>query len=104
MPYIYYEGNLSEIISLAAKAELKLHEVRHIRGLGDINWNEVTITASFYSNSFFHQVQFLKSLVRVRRFPTIVGREFLKNHDVIYKEFDELLARTKAEMEAAKKA
>eukprot|EP01117_Protostelium_nocturnum_P011821 TRINITY_DN430_c1_g1_i2.p1 TRINITY_DN430_c1_g1~~TRINITY_DN430_c1_g1_i2.p1 ORF type:complete len:966 (-),score=166.34 TRINITY_DN430_c1_g1_i2:23-2920(-) len=84
-------GNLSKIISLATQSDLKLQDVKHIRGVGDINWNEVTITISFYSNSFKQQIQFLKALVKEGRRPTIVGREFIKDHELIYEPFDNLL-------------
>lgn len=84
-------GNLSKIISLATRSDLKLQDVKHIRGVGDINWNEVTITISFYSNSFKQQIQFLKALVKEGRKPIIVGREFIKDHEVIYEPFDNLL-------------
>lgn len=40
-----------------------MQEVRHIRGAGDINWNEVTLSMRFYSNSFHHQILFLNALV-----------------------------------------
>jgi ACT domain-containing protein len=79
-------GNLAKIISCAAEFGLKVHSVSHNRGSGNINWNEVTISISFYSNSFKHQIQFLNSIVtRYQRFPDIVGRDFVKDHQVIYK-------------------
>ena len=45
---------------------------------GDINWNEVTISLAFYSNSFDHQVLFLNLLVEENLHPKVVrtrGRE-----------------------------
>ena len=56
-------GSLAKVISTAASYELKAQEVRHIRGVGDINWNDVTLSLRFYSNSFHHQLQFLNALV-----------------------------------------
>lgn len=79
-------GNLVKIVSCAAQFGLKVHSVSHNRGSGNINWSEVTISVSFYSNSFKHQLQFLNSYVtQYQRFPEIVGREFIKDHDKVYK-------------------
>ncbi|EGG16087.1 threonine ammonia-lyase [Cavenderia fasciculata] len=83
-----YPGNLHKIISLAARAELKVREIRHIRGTGDINWNEVTISLSFYSNSFHHQNFFLSLLVEEGLFPKVIGRKYIKDHDTVYQIFD----------------
>ncbi|EFA82169.1 threonine ammonia-lyase [Heterostelium album PN500] len=83
-----YPGNLHKIISLAARAELKVSEIRHIRGTGDINWNEVTISLSFYSNSFHHQNFFLSLLVDVGLFPTVIGRRYIKDHELVYQIYD----------------
>ena len=72
-------GNLYKIISMASNFGLKVHEVHHNRGQGNINWSEVTISMSFYSNSFQHQVQFLNAVVNtLGRIPQIMGREFIK--------------------------
>jgi hypothetical protein len=91
-------GNLSQVIHLATQAELSVREVQHIRGIGGINWNQVTLKirfvlwislvlklCSFYSNSFKHQLQLLCSLAEQGRVPEIIGREFIKNHEEIYK-------------------
>eukprot|EP01133_Synstelium_polycarpum_P016177 gene16177-19254_t len=83
-----YPGNLHKIIALAARAELKVREIRHIRGTGDINWNEVTISLSFYSNSFHHQNFFLQLLVDEGLFPKVIGRKYIKDNDVVYQVFD----------------
>ena len=73
-------GNLAQVITVAASAELSVREVRHIRGVGGINWNEVTLSISFYSNSFKHQIHFLKELASKGKYANIVGRENLKDH------------------------
>ncbi|GAM27661.1 hypothetical protein SAMD00019534_108370, partial [Acytostelium subglobosum LB1] len=83
-----YPGNLHKIIALAARAELVVSEIRHIRGTGDINWNEVTISLSFYSNSFHHQNFFLSLLVEEGLFPHVIGRRYIKDHELVYQVFD----------------
>ena len=78
-------GNLAAIVSTAAQFEMRVFEVRHVRGTGEIKWqvmdhwinifrSDVSISVSFYSNSFKHQLMFLNALVEQGRFPTIVGR------------------------------
>jgi threonine dehydratase len=86
-------GNLSKVIAIAAKSELQVHEVRHIRGVGDINWNETTLSISFYSHNFHHQIPFLIAVVKqLGRIPVIVGRSFIQNHEEIYKVCFEFLS------------
>jgi len=96
-------GSLSKVIAIAAGFELKVQEVRHIRGTGEINWNEVTLSLTFYSNSFHHQVQFLNALVNQKLFPVIMGREFVRNHHTLYSEFDKAVVKKKAELADAYK-
>ncbi len=92
------------MIKVAAKCGLKVHEVIHNRGIGNINWNEVTIKMSFYSNSFKHQLHFLNALVSQQaKFPEILGREFIKDHEVVYKAFDEIVKQKRMELEDAAK-
>ena len=92
-------GNLYKIISLASKYQLKVHQVHHNRGQSNISWSEVTITISFYSNSFAHQLQFLNSVVTtMNKFPEIIGRESIKEHQSIYKSFDNTVAKKQAEL------
>ncbi|KAF2075271.1 hypothetical protein CYY_003400 [Polysphondylium violaceum] len=93
-----YPGNLSKIISLAARAELKVREIRHIRGGGDINWNEVNISLSFYSNSFHHQNFFLSLLAEEGLFPKIVGRKYIKDHHTTYRVFDKSVEKKSKEL------
>jgi len=92
-------GSLAKVIAVAAKSELKVHEVRHVRGVGDINWNEVTVSITFFSYSFNHQLHFLIALLNQGRFPKIIGREFIKDHENIYARFDELVARKKDDLQ-----
>ncbi len=91
-------GSLAKVISTAASFELKVQEVRHIRGVGDINWNEVTLSLTFYSNSFQHQIQFLLALVERRLFPQLIGREFIKDHEKVYNAFDSAVEKKRKEM------
>ncbi|KYR00103.1 threonine ammonia-lyase [Tieghemostelium lacteum] len=93
-----YPGNLAKIISLASRAELKVSEIRHIRGGGDINWNEVTISLSFYSNSFHHQNFFLSLLVEEGLFPTIVGRNYIKDNEIVYQVYDKSIVKKTKEL------
>ncbi|PRP80137.1 threonine ammonia-lyase [Planoprotostelium fungivorum] len=85
-------GQLSKMIALAAQSELKVQEVKHMRGVGNIQWNEANVIMSLYSHSFAQQNHFLKSLVQMKTHPVVVGREFVKDHDKLYKPFDDLLA------------
>jgi len=89
-------GQLSKICAVAAKNELKVQEVKHLRGAGDIKWNEVSIILNLYSHSFQQQNQFLKALVNMNntQIPVIVGREFVKDHLILYKPFDDLVRTT----------
>ncbi|EGC29058.1 threonine ammonia-lyase [Dictyostelium purpureum] len=93
-----YPGTLSKIIGLAARAELKVREIRHIRGGGNINWNEVIISLSFYSNSFNHQNFFLSLLAQEGLFPKIVGRKYIKDSEVVYKIFDKAIDKKNKEL------
>jgi hypothetical protein len=92
-------GSLAKVVGVASSFELKVQEVRHIRGVGDINWNEVTLSLTFYSNSFQHQLQFLNALVERRLFPQIKGREFIKNHQQVYASFDKAVDVMKSKMQ-----
>jgi len=91
-------GHLARIVAFATRAELMVREIRHIRGKGDINWNEVTVSLSFYSNSFTHQVFFLNLLVEDNFFPKVVGRKYIKDHESIYATFDKALENKKVEL------
>ncbi|KAN0004346.1 hypothetical protein ACTFIZ_010507 [Dictyostelium cf. discoideum] len=93
-----YPGTLSKIIGLAARAELKVREIRHIRGGGNINWNEVIISLSFYSNSFNHQNFFLSLLAQEGLFPKIVGRKYIKDNEMVYKIFDKSVDKKNKEL------
>eukprot|EP01118_Nematostelium_gracile_P002974 TRINITY_DN1341_c0_g2_i3.p1 TRINITY_DN1341_c0_g2~~TRINITY_DN1341_c0_g2_i3.p1 ORF type:complete len:140 (-),score=37.88 TRINITY_DN1341_c0_g2_i3:38-457(-) len=94
-------GNLASIIGKAAKAELDVYEVRHIRGVSGLKWSEVTLSLSLHSSSFNHQIYFLKSLVDEGKFPEIQGREAVIDHQNIYKQFDDYIAQKKVEIEKA---
>jgi len=95
-------GNLSSLINLATKSELIIRSIHHVRGGGNINWSEVVIAFSFYSNSFRHQIQFLMSVVEnLGLFPKIVGRKYMPNHEKIYADFDEACIRKQKAMSDA---
>jgi predicted transcriptional regulator len=120
----FYQSSLlqlAKVIALAAQYEVKIEEVRHIRAEGDITWSDVTLALHCQSNSFSHQINFLKALVAhgstflesissrlqtryTRAYlplkllilsgmtPIIKGREFIKHHEAVYEPVDKVRA------------
>eukprot|EP00002_Diphylleia_rotans_P016135 TRINITY_DN3135_c0_g1_i1.p1 TRINITY_DN3135_c0_g1~~TRINITY_DN3135_c0_g1_i1.p1 ORF type:complete len:1056 (-),score=245.73 TRINITY_DN3135_c0_g1_i1:63-3230(-) len=82
-------GMMSKLTENASKAKLKIRQIRHVRGEGDLAWNYTKVSMQFWSHSFKHQVRFLNLCVDDGFSPVISSRNYIIDHEQRYAAFDE---------------